>query len=292
MLTHFEKAFEEIRHFLWEEGGFRQVYLVGGGQKTKDVTTGFDLEAEKRAIRHFEDEDLPVVFLAEEQGRVDISKGQPEWLILMDPVDGSTNLKNGIEGSAFCITGIPYRSDERISPRDVQYALIGSLVSGSYVEAGPEEGVYYKGIFSGQQRVRVYPSGNKELNLSRVEIDLDFALDEASGTLDAAEGSKIRRILPLAYPIRKIKHIRRNGSAGIGLMGVPTGAVDAYIDARDISTPENWIGAQMLVRKGGGFFTDLKGRPIEDVESMTTPYSYVASGNGYIHGKLLELLDV
>lgn len=90
-----------------------------------------------------------------------------------------------------------------------------------------------------------------------------------------------------------MKHIRRNGSAALGLMQVATGAVDAYIDVRDISTPENWLAAQLLIREAGGIFTDPQGREIEiDKLDLTRPYSYVASGNRELHDKILKCLNL
>lgn len=290
MLNHLEKMFEAVRRYVWEKG-YQQTKVLGSNQKPKDVSTQFDLGAENTAIEYCRKNRLPVKILTEEQGTENIASGQPEYLFVFDPVDGSTNLKKGIEGSAFCVAVLPYQNNDQLNPAKVQYALIGSLVSGGFCKGEKGKGATYQGPFTGFKEKSVHGSENQDPNTACVEIDLDFELDESSAVLNSENKSKINRILPLIYPVRKIKHLRRNGSAAMGLMGVATGAVDSYIDARDISTPENWVGAYLLIKEGGGDFTDLKGNELEKVANMLTPYSYVATGNKILHQAILKILN-
>jgi fructose-1,6-bisphosphatase/inositol monophosphatase family enzyme len=290
MLNHLEKMFAAVRQYVWSEG-YQQKKILGKNPKVKDVSAQFDIGAENAAIEYCRKNKLPVKILTEEQGEVNLVSGQPEYLFIFDPVDGSTNFKKGIEGSAFCVAVLPYQKNSLINPAEVKYALIGSLVSGGICKGEKNKGAYYKGPFTGFIEKPARGTLNEELNTACIEIDLDFALDESSALLDSEKGSKISRIIPLIYPARKIKHIRRNGSAAMGLMGVSTGAIDSYIDARDISTPENWIGAYLLIKEAGGEFTDIKGNELKEVKDMLTPYSYVATGNKVLHSKILKLLN-
>lgn len=283
MLKHLEKIFEEVRKYVLEEG-YKKIEVIRTNPKATDISREFDLGAEKVAINYCRQNHLKVRILTEERGEINLCECQ-KWILILDPVDGSTNLKRGIEGSAVSIAVL---AAELFKPENVKYALIGSIISGGYCIAEKGKGAFYRGPFSGNKKVQASTSKNENLETACIEIDFDFALDEATSKINIEKGEKIKRILPLIFPERKIKHIRRNGSAALGLMEVATGAIDAYIDARDISTPENWLAAYLLIKEAGGLFTDLQGREITKIKSLTQPYSYVASGNQVLHKKILE----
>jgi NAD+ kinase len=287
MLNHMETIFHEVREYMLSEG-YRKLGVYGTGIKTKDITKEFDIGAENTIIKYCKKHGLPLVLHTEEQGIVDLASGKAEYRMMSDPCDGSTNFGSGIEGSAVAISLNPFTEDGALNPKDVECALIGSIMTGAYVDGAKGEGVFYKGPFSGFELIPVRTSKNENIHAARVEIDLDFGLNEAAGF--TKEKTNMKRILRLIQT--GIKNIRRNGSAAMGLSYVPTGAVDAYVDVRDVSTPENWMGAYLLVREAGGIFTDPFGGDIGKVKDMVTPYNYVASGNEKIHKAILERLDM
>ena len=288
MLNHLESLFTELRKHIWD-GAYRKVTIVGANPKGHDVSAGFDLEAERFVADYCRRHEIPVRILSEESGAIEISP-KPKWLLVIDPVDGSTNMKRGIEGTAFSAAVLEYRGNDSLIPNDVVYALIGSLTSGATCYAQKNKGSFYKGPYSGWKKVRCHSSDKKDLGIAMVEIDLDFGLDESKSVHDIKEGSKIRRILPLLYPVRNVKHVRRGGAAAQALMNVATGAVESYIDVRDILTPENWIAAHLLINEAGGVMTDIFGKPVSAV-TLTQPLSIVASGNKTIHKRILQNID-
>jgi myo-inositol-1(or 4)-monophosphatase len=291
MIKHLEEIFKIVRNYILKEG-YKRTEIVKINPKGEDISTKFDLEVENIVIGYCKKHKLDVKILSEETGEFDLFSTKPEHIFVLDPVDGSTNLKRGIEGSAFSVAVMPIEENEEIQPERVQYALIGNLISGAISKGEKGKGTFYKGPFSGFQEKRVFTSKNENLETACIGIDLDFALDETSDQIDVEKGAKIERILPLLYPQRKVKYLRRSGSASLGLMEVATGAVDAYIDARDISTPENWLAAYLLVKEAGGEFTDIEGNEIRKINSLTAPYSYIASANKSLHKKILRSLKV
>lgn len=284
---HIKNIFGEVRNYV-KTKGYAEVEKIKINPKGKDISTKFDLTTERIAIDYCKRNSLSVRILSEESGEINLCDN-PKWIFVIDPVDGSTNLKKGIEGSAFSIAVLP---NGKIEPKNVQYALIGSITTGSFCFAEKDEGTSYQGFFNNFAEKKVSTSKNKNLETACLEIDLDFALNEATDKINLESGKKIERILPLIYPVRQIKHIRRGGSAAIGLMEVATGAVDAYVDARDSSTPENWLAAYLLIKEAGGIFTDLNGKKIAEIKNLITPYSFVASGNPTLHKKILKRLNL
>lgn len=282
MLPHLENIFQDVRKYLLGHG-YRKTSIVGTNIKSNDVSSEFDIGAEKIAIDYCRKHNLPVEIWSEETGKTAVCD-KPEFLLIIDPCDGSTNFKSWIEGSAFSVACMPFGNS---NPASVRYALIGSIISGAVIKAERGKGTFYKGPFSGFNEINVSTSTNTDIYRSKVEIDLDFGLNEASG--ETRNKELMKRVDKLMRT--GIKNIRRNGSAALGLSYIATGSLDSFVDVRDISTPENWMAAYLLITEAGGVFTDAFGNRMGNVD-FTKPYSYVASGNEKIHKAILERLDM
>ena len=111
--------------------------------------------------------------------------------------------------------------------------------------------------------------------------------DSAAVVDDPDNVRKISRVVPL---MKAFRYTRRNGSAALDLSYVASGAVEAYVDVRDTSTPENYMAGHLLIVEAGGKLTDWEGRPIGQVD-LTTRKSYVGSANPMIHERILSILD-
>ncbi|MDI6591794.1 MAG: inositol monophosphatase family protein [Patescibacteria group bacterium] len=293
MLKHLEKMFEEVRNYLLEKGWQEREKYSKNPEKPGDISAKFDLEVEKIVMDYFQKKDLRAKIYTEESGEVKLVE-KPEWTFFIDPVDGSVNFWRGIEGTAFAIAVAPgeVKIEQGFKLENIKYGLVGSVISGSICYAEKERGAYYKGIFSGFKEKKVFASKNKELENACVEIDLDFASVSPIEKISEEKSQKIERIFPLIYPVRRVKFIRRNGSAALGLMEIATGTIDAYIDARDRLTPENWLAPYLLIQEAGGIFTDFEGNKIREIRSFRETGSFLASGNQELHKKILDCLKV
>jgi len=287
MMGHLEAMFRDVRNYALSEG-YANVVTVGRNAKAGDVSKVFDLAAEAAAVEYCRREKLPFSILTEERGAISVAS-RPEWLLVMDPVDGSANFARGVEGVGFSVALLPY-TDGSIRPSDVKYGLVGSIISGAVCKAEKSRGCTYSGPFSGGKDKRARSSRQEDPSKACIELDVDFALNEASTKIDLVEGRKIGRVLPLLYPDRQVKYVRRIGAASLGLMQVATGAVDAYVDVRDTLTAENWLAAYLLINEAGGVFTDWHGNEINEVRGLDEAFSVVAAGNPTLHDKLLKML--
>ena len=291
MLKHLEKMFEEARNYLLEIGWQEREEFEPNPEKPGDISAKFDLAVEKTVMDYCQREKLKVMLYTEERGKVRLAE-KPDWTIFLDPVDGSVNFWRGIEGSAIAMAIAPgeVEIEKGFKIEEIKYALVGSVISGSICYAQKEKGTFYKGIFNGFKEKRGFTSPQKDLESACVEIDLDFAAVSPIEEISAEKSQKIERIFPLIYPVRQVKFIRRNGSAALGLMEVATGAIDAYIDARDRLTPENWLAAYLLIKEAGGVFTDFEGKEVDEIRSFRESGSFLASGNQELHKKILKCL--
>ncbi len=276
--------------------------VVAVNEKGIDVTKEIDRLAESTLIGYLKDQKVAANLLSEEQsGVVSIAPAQPTYACVIDPLDGSTNCMRGREGFGICVTAYEYADAiDLLSPIA---CFIGSLSTGNYMVAEQRKGVFYFGPKYPQQGVQAKGSSVKKLAKASYEIDLDFDWNERrSGEFNAEETIKVARILPLLFP-RAINQIRRDGAASLGMMGVPIGTADGYIDVRGKSTPENFVGFQYAVKLVGGAFTDIDGNELpritvpvtsgttkEHLKPFFTPYDYIASGNKELHQQLVDVL--
>lgn len=269
--SHLIHAFrKEVRPFLMKEGR-EMVETIRKNPRKDDVTTGFDSMAEKKITDYFAKLDYPVRILGEENGEVQTKKGTPLFSLYVDPVDGSTNFKRGIESTAVAFAVIPWGVE--VSPRNVEVALVGSVWSGRIFHAVKGEGSF-------DDETRVEASKVARLEKALIGIDLDFNKDEMW---------KWNRIAGI---IQKAHMIRRGGSAALDTAYVATSAYDAVIDVRDKSTAENFMAHGLLIGEAGGLITDALGKEIGDTSDLSKVYNWVASGNTLIHEQILKTLEM
>jgi len=291
MIKHLDKIFEEVRNYLLTKGWQERDKFKLNPEKPGDISRKFDLEVEKIVSNYCQRNNLRVKIYTEESGEINLSE-KPDWTFFVDPVDGSVNFWRGIEGTAFAIAVAPGKItiEKGLKLEEIQYALVGSIISGSICHATKGEGSFYKGIFNGYETKRVFASKERYLENACLEIDLDFASISPFEEISEVKSQKIERILPLFYPKRRVKFIRRNGSAALGLMEVALGAIDVFVDARDRLTPENWLAPYLLIKEAGGIFTDFVGKEIKEIKSFREPGSFLVSGNQELHREILRFL--
>jgi len=268
MLDKFNEVFSEVRCYLLAEGLESTSFLQDNpkSQRDKDqATLVFDKEAERIAIEGLKARGVNARILSEETGEVRIG-GEPEFTIIMDPVDGSTNFSRKIESTAFSIAAIPI--GKTLTPTNVEYAFIGSVWSGNTFSAQKGEGAFYNGKPCSSSKTT-------EVEKALIGMDLDFS-----------EKEKWRRVMPL---INKCHMIRRGGAASLDAAFVSIGGYDSIVDVRDRTTPENFMAAYLIITESGGLLTDASGNELPEIE-MTKTYNWVASGNKELHKKIVELI--
>ncbi len=117
------KAVDEALNYLRSGSVSREI--VGRGA-FGDVSKGFDVESERliaEGIAKYLDE--PVLFVGEELGARAVGDGEPSWVIIADPVDGSTNYDVGIPWASVAVAAAPYR--EGVTVGDVVSAVVAEV---------------------------------------------------------------------------------------------------------------------------------------------------------------------
>ena len=174
------------------------------GEHKGDFIRVFDVEAERRAIK-LVSEFLPKsIVITEEQGYVELSK-DPEYVVLIDPVDGSNNLAADIP---WCSTSVAIAPVSAHGLSDVVASAIASVFGEFVLSYSVSEGVLYNGE---PLKRREKPSNIMVVYANKFE---DYAIAYAYSLL---------------YPATRIRIL---GSVCLDLALLARGSIEAVIDVR------------------------------------------------------------
>lgn len=266
MRQHLRAMFADVRRFLVTDG--LQKRGIVQQNPHGDVTKEFDYLAEGRIIDYCAREiPQPVRILTEERGEIRTRSGAAAWTVIVDPVDGSENFARGNEMSSVSLAALPGEDVPR--PEDVVVALVGRIFSGTTYEGEKGGGAWRNG-----QPIRA--SAVTSLSDALVSIDFNFR-----------GKATVARLFPL---LATIPDARRFGTAAAEFVAVAHGGADAYVDARDTLSPENYMAAFLIVAEAGGVISDRFGKPLAPIRSMTQGQSIVAAATPALHKAILTVL--
>jgi myo-inositol-1(or 4)-monophosphatase len=260
MLELLEQLFRKVRAYMHSERFDR--YLVYS-QSTNHTTMQFDREAEDIIISELIESGQSFEIITEERPTFSTSN-EPSYRIVIDPVDGSTNVSLGIPSAGVSFAVL--QSDVPITPQNVQWALVGELFSGTVYQAQRDLGAFCNG-----HRCQV----SETSQLAQCLAGINF---------DGRDPEVIRKLLIEQPPIH---NVRRSGSSSMDIVYVANGAYDAYIDIGDILTAESFLAPLSIVLEAGGIVTDQYGKPLRPISNLTDGYSLVVAGTKELHTELL-----
>src|SRR5207302_3752530 len=121
MLELLEQLFRQVRAYMHSEHEDRnQIYF----QSSKHTTMLFDHEAEDIIISGLIESGHGFEVITEERPTF-TTNSTPHYRIVIDPVDGSTNVSRGILTASVAMAVLAL--DSHIDPPQVQWALVGEL---------------------------------------------------------------------------------------------------------------------------------------------------------------------
>ena len=264
MLELLEQLFRKVRAYMQSERFDR--YLVYS-QSTRHTTMQFDREAEDIIINGLIESGHSFEIITEERPTFSTSN-QPSYRIIIDPVDGSTNVARGIPTAAVSLAVLPI--DKPVVPENVQWSLVGELYSGTVYQAQQDLGAFCNG-----HRCQVSETSSIEQCLAGINFD-------------GRDTDVVRKLL-VEQP--RIKNVRRSGSSSMDITYVANGAYDAYIDIGDTLTGESFLAPLHIVLEAGGFVTDRYGKPLRPISNLIQGFSLVVAGTKDLHFELLSRIQ-
>ncbi|MEK6742187.1 MAG: inositol monophosphatase family protein [Nitrospirota bacterium] len=248
-----------IAEFLSREGGTVSLGKGAGGDKTFPV----DRWAEDiviSALEKIHQQGEAFTLISEEAG---IRKyGEGKKVVLVDPIDGSNNAKNGIP---FFSTSIALLHGDTLSTLAAGYII--NLASGDEYWALRGQGAHKNG--------------------SRIRTPATDVI-----TIVAYEASDPARDIPRIFPlIAKAKRTRCFGSTALDLAHLASGGFSVFATAT-ASRAFDYAAGMLIVKEADGVITDLEGTSLDHITvglERTAPL--LASKNEATHVKALDLLS-
>ncbi len=261
----FTEVGEEVRartaSLIGTEAGRAELSRGAGG----DVTIEIDRLAEERILERLKREagrGERFSVLSEETGHV---RHGADWpLILVDPVDGSLNAKQGIPVFALMITLL-------------DGPTLGDALAGCVLNlATGERFTAIRGAGARRNGARLRP-----LPVRRGGADFEVVALESSP----------RSTLRSAPLLERAAKVRILGSMALSIAYAATGAVDVFV-APFRARAFDMSASLLVLRELGGVATDLGGRPLEGLAaSLGQRTSLVCSSDAGCHRRALELLQ-
>lgn len=265
-----------------------------GGAAGGDVTFAIDERAEAHMERFLAERAPEVAFYSEDRGMVEPG-GTPEWVLLVDPIDGTRPAIAGLEAACVSVAGARLDGEPRL--RDVEVGCVVEIKSGASFLARRGAGVFPQPALSRNTDPRrmLWAYGLRGRPVLDVALVLRELIDSSSvggGTFDL-------------------------GSAAFDLTRIATGQLDAYIEpgSRMVAevagmreefervgggavlnnSPYDVAAALLCLEEAGAVVTDASGRALDDRPLLGSGPEYqiscVAAANRELHGAICAALD-
>jgi myo-inositol-1(or 4)-monophosphatase len=232
-----------------------------GGDSMKPM----DLAAEKAIIDTLNLYGVSFTLISEESGVKQFGDSAEECFVTVDPVDGSTNFMHGLP---FYACSIAVSGKPRLA--DVYAGLVADLFHDvTYIA------LLGKGAFRDGKKIE--PSKTASLDEALIGLDLNTY--------------KVKEVAPkVTALIEKTKHIRHFGANALELCYVADGSTDAFVDLRGKLRTTDVAASFLVIKEAGGIVTAPDRQVINIELDPKRTLSFIASGNGKIHEKILSLV--
>jgi myo-inositol-1(or 4)-monophosphatase len=251
-----KKASEKIMRYYSEGSGSKRVGAGAGGDQTMQM----DAESEKIVLKELEKLGVPLLVITEESGEVTLGKKEPEWVIVLDPLDGSENARMHLPFFAFSAAVLKNRDLS-----STEFGFVLNLVDGTEYHAYKGKGAFKNG---------------KKIKTSQKDF-LDFML------MDIWRSHTPEELEFLKENIAKAKHTRFPGALALEMCFLAEGFFEALIrtgQARILDI----AAAKIIVQEAGGTVTDYQGKKVNARATIDSKIEMLVFANEKIKRKLIK----
>ncbi len=231
-------------------------------KRPKDITRRIDLAAEHALDNALLNRGLSARIISEELGDRVVGK-RPGFMLVFDPIDGSTNATCGIP---FFCTSLAYTDKTDIATfEDISMAVICDIQGNIYhAELG-------KGAFLNGKRITDKKRGTR---LKPVVSVYSYGVPDVPPGLIEFEKSIIVRAL---------------GSIALDMCFVADGTLDGVVDTRGLASGYDIMASALILKETGGLLTDLKGNIISN-DVRVTGLSIAGTRNKELQDRIIKTL--
>jgi myo-inositol-1(or 4)-monophosphatase len=282
---------EEVLPHLGAHAGRAHSGAAEGG----DVTFQIDEHAEARMESFLAERAPEVSFYSEDRGLVSPAGDRAEWVLVVDPIDGTRPALAGLESCCVSVAAAPLDSEPTMA--DVQVGCVLELKSGRSFVAERGKGLE--------------PAANLSANRSLERMFWTYGF----------RGRPARALIEVLCDLIDVSSVGGGtfdlGSATYDMTRIATGQLDAYVEPGprmidDVpgvraefervgdgavlnNSPYDLAAAVICLEEGGAVVTDAYGQPLSDRPLLGSDHSFqmscVAAANQDLHASICLELD-
>lgn len=267
-----------------------------------DATFALDMTAEDAVADFVRASGKRCAVYGESTGLRRYGGGEPETLLIVDPVDGTRNASCGFEGCMVSVAAAPFSADATLA--DVHDGVLVDIVQGYAFSASRGSGVRVTEAGTAVTLPRAAP-----VDVERLRWSLNFP-GRPSALLVAVMGELID-----ATSLTGSFHA--GNSTTFALSRLVTGQLHAHVDVADRiyvdypasaryfrpaghthltgSQPHDLAAALLIVEEYGGVVTDAWGRSLQSVpllvDGRRAMLSTIAAADATVHGAVMAYLE-
>lgn len=254
------KAQKEIRPLI---GSSNLIGKIGaGGDEIEEI----DLLAERIIKNHLKKLGYSFYLISEEIGEVQIGSN-PKFLIILDPIDGSTNATRGLP--YFCISIAMSMTN---TFEGLQMAVVLDIMSSNLFEA-----------------VRNFGA---KLNGKPIEVSTTKKLEDSILAMNISPEIFVFNVKKYGDLYKKVKKIRVFGSAALDLCNVACGKLDIFVDLRKKLRIVDIAAGKLILEEAGGVVSNEMGEPLERLPLSIKTRTSVCASNKILKLELFKDLNI
>lgn len=288
---------QQIRKVVYPWLNSESARQLSGVAHSGDVTFQLDTIAEQAVETFLIQQQVPLAYYTEDRGLV-CSAGSPEYLLIIDPIDGTRPAYSGFEASVVSIAMCRYSDQPRF--QEISHAVVLELKSGNLFYAEKGKGTVVCGT---DPQLAVRPSQNCAFDRLRWSFEV----------VGRPIAEIVNRIGPLIDQSSFRGGVYLFNSSAFALTRLVTGQLDAYIDItgrRGEEVPRSnhnlprsphqpimglfaydIAAAYLILKECQCLISDACGEPLDNHSLISkTTLSCVAASNLDLHKKLIDWL--
>jgi len=270
------KIWSEVCQEIIQETQLAVSPLVGTKESDEIVKMGadgtptkyIDLVAENKVLEVLEGIERPLNLVSEEIGEIKIGDGPSEAILVVDPLDGTSNAVRNIPAYGISVAVAPILSELKrtFTIQDVQMGMVKNFATGDVYSAINGEGAF-------KNNEKLVASSKQDLSQSSLGAYV-YRMD-------------MEKIEKLCKTVRRMRIL---GSVAIELCYVAEGTFDAFVDINDNLRVVDISAAKVILEESEGMVTDQYSQDLKGKLNVREKTSLIAASNPTIHKEIIRIL--
>lgn len=233
-------------------------------------THKIDEIAEDCAIQILEESNKSLILISEEIGQIKIGEDDDEILLILDPIDGTSNAMRNMPCYGISIAIADLSNKESLDDVTLDDIEIG------YVKNFPTDDVY----------CAVKNKGARKNNMPMNSVSSVKKVKEAT-LCSYVYRAKSEKLSNLCSSVRRMRIL---GSIAIEMCYVADGTYDAYLDINEIVRILDIAASQLIIKENNGIITDFNGNQLSSKLKLTEKTSIMATCTKELHDEMVSYL--